>query len=96
MSQSALPKLSLYHRNFCWFCSSVLHEIKALDMESEVEGRNIWQDAEALQELEQATGRTTVPVLRIENTDGKVTWMPESSDIVQYLHSLHGPADATA
>ena len=96
MSQSDLPKLSLYHRNFCWFCSRVLHEIKALDMDADVESRNIWQDGGAMQELEQAMGRTTVPVLKIENAAGEVTWMPESSDIVRYLHSLHGPVDATA
>ena len=65
-------------------------------MDTDVESRNIWQDGSAMQELEQATGRSTVPVLRIEDADGQVTWMPESSDIVQYLQSLRSPADATA
>jgi glutaredoxin 2 len=33
----------------------------------------------------EATGRRTVPVLRIEHDDGRVEWMPESADIVDYL-----------
>ena len=86
MSNSEQPKLSLYHRNFCYFCSRVISVMKSLELE--VDGRNIWQDEEALRELQQATGRTTVPVLRIESVDGAVTWMPESADIVQYLTRL--------
>ena len=86
MSQSEGPRLSLYHRNFCFFCSRVISVIRDLNME--VEDRNIWQDEDALHELQQATGRTTVPVLRIESAEGEITWMPESADIVQYLMTL--------
>ena len=88
MSNFERPKLSLYHRNFCLFCSRVINAIKGLDIE--IDGKNIWKDSEALHELEQATGRSTVPVLRIESADGNVIWMPESSDIVRYLSSLRG------
>ena len=88
MSNFERPKLSLYHRNFCLFCSRVINAIKGLDIE--IDGKNIWKDSDALRELEQATGRSTVPVLRIESADGEVTWMPESSDIVRYLSSLRG------
>jgi len=88
MSNSQPPKLSLYHRNFCMFCSRVINVIKGLDLE--IDGKNIWQDGDALRELQQATGRATVPVLRIESSDGEVMWMPESSDIVRYLSSLRG------
>jgi glutaredoxin 2 len=83
MPESEHPKLSLYHRNFCMFCSRVIHAIKNLDID--IDGKNIWQNSDALRELEQATGRATVPVLRIELANGEVTWMPESSDIVRYL-----------
>ena len=86
MSQPEWPRLSLYHRNFCFFCHRVISVIRDLNME--VDDRNIWQDQAALQELQEATGRTTVPVLRIESADGKVTWMPESADIVHYLMTL--------
>ena len=65
------------------FCSRVINVIKGLNID--IDGKNIWQDRDALQELELATGRATVPVLRIETADGEVTWMPESNDIVRYL-----------
>lgn len=79
-------KLSLYHRSFCMFCSRVINAIKGLDID--IDGKNIWQDMDALRELELATGRATVPVLRIEAAGGEVTWMPESNDIVRYLSRL--------
>lgn len=88
MTNSEHPKLSLYHRHFCMFCSRVINAIKGLDID--IDGKNIWQDSDALQELKQATGRATVPVLRIETASGEVTWMPESTDIVRYLSSLRG------
>ena len=65
------------------FCSRVINVIKGLNID--IDGKNIWQDRDALQELELATGRATVPVLRIETADGEVMWMPESNDIVRYL-----------
>ena len=88
MPKSEPPKLSLYHRNFCMFCSRVINVINGLDIQ--IDGKNIWQDGDALRELEQATGRATVPVLRIESIEGEVTWLPESSDIVRYLGSFRG------
>lgn len=92
MSQSEWPKLSLYHRNFCFFCNRVISVINSLEMQ--VDDRNIWQDEEALQELQLATGRSTVPVLRIEAADGAVTWLPESADIVRYLGALEAKKPA--
>jgi glutaredoxin 2 len=86
MSRSAHPKLSLYHRNFCMFCSRVISVINQLNLD--IDGKNIWQDGEALRDLEVATGRSTVPVLRIELANGEVTWLAESNDIVRYLGTL--------
>lgn len=80
------PRLSLYHRSFCMFCSRVIGVINRLSLD--IDDKNIWKDERALMELQQATGRSTVPVLRIESQDGSVTWMPESNDIVQYLSEL--------
>ena len=87
MSDFSSPRLSLYHRNFCMFCSRVIGVINQLGID--IDDKNIWKDENALLELQQATGRSTVPVLRIESGDGKVTWMPESADIVQYLSRLN-------
>jgi len=83
MINSESPKLSLYHRNFCMFCSRVINVINGLEID--IDGKDIWKDNDARRELEQATGRATVPVLRIESASGEVTWMPESTDIVSYL-----------
>jgi len=87
MSDNKAPVLSLYHRSFCMFCSRVINVINQLGIE--IEDKNIWKDEQALQELQRATGRGTVPVLRIESADGEVTWMPESNDIVLYLSELN-------
>ena len=83
MSDTKPPKLSLYSRNFCLFCSRVTRAIKQLELDVDV--KNIWRDKQALQELQSATGRTIVPVLRIESAQGETTWLSESSDIIAYL-----------
>ncbi len=87
MSDKQAPTLSLYHRNFCMFCSRVTGVVNQLGIE--IEDKNIWKDEQALRDLQRATGRSTVPVLRIESADGQVTWMPESNDIVLYLSEMH-------
>jgi glutaredoxin 2 len=49
--------------------------------------RDVRQTPAYRDELVAATGRTQVPVLRIEEPDGSVRWMPESLDIIAYLES---------
>lgn len=75
--------LILYVRDYCGFCYRVMRTIKRLGLEIEI--RNIWQSGEADQELVQATGRRTVPVLKITDAAGQTRWMPESGDIIRYL-----------
>jgi len=41
-------------------------------------------------DLHAATGRTTVPVLRITEAGGEVRFLPESADIVEYLKRVVG------
>ena len=43
------------------------------------------KDADARQELLQATGKTQVPCLKIVGADGSVRWMQDSGAIIQYL-----------
>ena len=50
-----------------------------------LEERNILADPGHSQDLQAATGKTRVPVLRIEHADGGVEWLPESRDIIRYL-----------
>ena len=55
---------------------------------AEVEKRNVMQSREFRAQQQQATGRTTVPCLLIENDQGEQQWMFESADIIRYLQSL--------
>lgn len=77
--------LTLYIRDYCMYCSRVLHVAQLLGFELEI--RNIWQDRSYEQELVEATGRRMVPVLAIAKGGGGQTWMPESRDIIRYLES---------
>lgn len=75
--------LSLYGYPQCPFCARVLRAIEELDLD--VPLRNTMQDPSFRAAVVEATGRGTVPVLRIEGADGNVEWLPESADIIRYL-----------
>ena len=79
------PSLSLYHYAGCPFCTLVRNAMDSLGLEIEL--RDILQDPERRRELVEATGRQTVPCLRVESEDGQVEWMHESRHIVEYLRS---------
>lgn len=80
--------LALYHIDSCPFCKRVRRVIDELGLD--VELRNIYGDQKHLDELREARGRTTVPVLRIMSADGEDRWMPESADIARYLQASYG------
>lgn len=83
------PKdLALYHFSSCPFCLRVRQCAERLGLDLEL--RDIHQDAGRLDELLLATGRQTVPCLRIEEADGEVRWMHESDDIIAYLEKHFG------
>jgi glutaredoxin len=75
--------LALYQTAYCPYCVRVRRALDALGVEIEV--RDIAEDSERYRELVEATGRQTVPVLRIEEDDGQVSWLPESAEIIDYL-----------
>ena len=81
-----MATLSLYYYPSCGFCSMVRNTADKEGVSLEL--RNIHEDRSYLQELVGARGRQTVPVLRIEEADGSVQWMPESRDIMAYLKSI--------
>ena len=81
-----MPKLTIYHYPSCFFCKRVRSAMQSLGLELEL--RDIHQDPRWRQDLIDARGRKTVPVLRIEGDDGSVVWMGESKIIVRYLQSL--------
>ena len=82
-STSSPGTLSLYGYPQCPFCARVLRAIEELDLEIPL--LNTRQDATHREAVVEATGRGTVPVLKIEGADGEVRWMPESADIIRYL-----------
>jgi glutaredoxin len=75
--------LSLYHFVGCSFCTLVRRDIDRLGLD--VELRDIHESSARRRELVDATGRSTVPCLRIESAAGEVEWMHESRDISEYL-----------
>ncbi len=80
-------RMILYHYNGCFYCKMVRRAVDRLGIE--IEYRNILEDPSYRQELYEARGRSTVPVLRGLSKDND-WWMPESRDIVRYLESEFG------
>ena len=78
--------LALYYSRSCPFCTSVRSAIDRLGLD--VELREVFEEPSYREELVEARGRATVPVLRITSPDGEDRWMPESRDIVRYLETL--------
>lgn len=77
------PTLSLYHSDRCPYCIEVMRELAALGFDADL--RNVSRAADHQREVLAATGRRTVPVLRIQRADGQVEWLPESLHIIAYL-----------
>ena len=75
--------LSLYQFAGCFFCTQVWELLAELDLQ--IEQRDVRADPARYRELCEATGRGTVPCLRIEHADGTVEWLHESLDIIDYL-----------
>lgn len=75
--------MSLYQFRTCPFCVKVRRELKrhALNIET----RDAKDNAEVKAELVREGGRHKVPCLRTESTDGSVTWLYESNDIIAHL-----------
>jgi len=80
--------LSLYQYDACGFCARVREVVDDLDLDLEI--RHVDENHVHRREVIEATGRGTVPVLRIEDSDGGVRWMLESRDIVAYLRERFG------
>jgi glutaredoxin 2 len=85
-----VKNLVLYGYPECPFCRRVLDAIASLGID--VPLMDTMRDDAHNAVLFAATGRETVPVLRIEHRDGSIRWMPESLDIVRYLKEHHGPS----
>ncbi len=74
--------MAIYQYAACPFCVKTRRAIRRLGLNIEL--RDAKNDPQYRLELEQQGGKQQVPCLRIEE-DGAVTWMYESSDIIDYL-----------
>lgn len=87
---SEVASLELYGYPECPYCQRVLSAVDTLGLD--VPLRDTMRDDAANDAVYEATGRETVPVLRITREDGSVEWMRESLDIVRYLKERYGSA----
>lgn len=71
----------------CPFCRRVTAAIARLGLDIEL--RDVGEQRELREELIEARGRATVPVLWIQSPDGEVRWIPESQDIIHYLEHMY-------
>jgi len=76
-------KLSLYQYAACPFCVKVRWAMQRNSLK--VETKDAKRNPQFAKELVEGGGSLKVPCLRIEENDGTVTWMYESSDIIDYL-----------
>ncbi|MFT5718357.1 MAG: glutaredoxin [Oleiphilaceae bacterium] len=76
-------KLSLYQYAACPFCVKVRWAMKRNALK--VATKDAKRNPQFAKELVEGGGSLKVPCLRIEENDGAVTWMYESSDIIEYL-----------
>ncbi len=78
--------LSLYQLPACPFCVKVRRAMKREGLNIEL--RNVNGDNNYREELIREGGKRTVPCLRIEESNGQVTWLYESNDVVAHLQQL--------
>lgn len=76
-------KLSLYQYKSCPFCVKVRRSMKRSSLN--ISTHDAKRSDKARDELMQGGGLLKVPCLKIEDDNGEVRWMYESSDIISYL-----------
>jgi glutaredoxin len=90
-------KLALYHYRACPFCVKVRRAMKRQSLN--IDSRDVKRSEAAREQLLAGGGNLKVPCLRIEDEQGGVEWMYESTDIVNYLNSrfsIEEPVTVTA
>ncbi len=75
--------LALYQFNTCPFCIKVRQEMRRLSLT--IEKRDAQHNADDRHALEQGSGATKVPCLKIVDANGQTQWLGDSNAIVAYL-----------
>ena len=78
-----LQGLALYQTRGCPYCVRVRSFLEQAGRSIEL--RDLLDDPDYFRELVAATGRRTVPCLRIEKGPDEFEWLHESADIIDYL-----------
>ena len=78
-----MSQFVLYHYAACPFCVKVRWAMRRQSIN--IEMRDAKRNPQFADELTAGSGRLKVPCLRIEETNGAVTWMYESSEIIAFL-----------
>ena len=76
-------RLTLYQYLACPFCVKVRRAMRRASLH--IETRDAKRCERSKSELLAGGGALKVPCLKIEDATGKVSWMYESAEIVQYL-----------
>ena len=82
--------LALYQFNTCPFCIKVRQEMRRLSLP--IEQRDAQHNAAHRAELQQGSGATQVPCLKITDAGGHSQWLADSNAIVAYLRGRFGVA----
>ena len=82
--------LALYQFNTCPFCIKVRQEMRRLSLP--IEKRDAQHNAANRDELQQGSGATKVPCLKITETNGQTRWLQDSNAIVAYLRERFQPS----
>jgi glutaredoxin len=83
MEMQKVEGLALYQTQGCGYCVRVRRFVEEAGWSIEL--RDLYSNSEYAEELISATGRRTVPCLRIERSPGEFEWLHESADIIDYL-----------
>jgi len=77
--------LSLYQYKACPFCVKVRRAMKRYTLN--IETRDAKRSETSRKELLQGGGKVKVPCLRVEEKNGDIRWIYESSEIIGFLES---------
>jgi glutaredoxin len=77
--------MALYQFNTCPFCIKTRQEMRRLSLP--IEKRDAQHNAANRDELQQGSGATKVPCLKITDANGHTQWLQDSTAIVAYLRS---------